>query len=112
MATRVDIGKGGVIPAGLADRWELLVGEAAKRIKKKRDQIKTSIGARPYNGLPVDEDELRARWMEIRRDPNAVFDVMAENVRFTKEGKVMLPKELVNKIVDYETKARRSGAGV
>jgi hypothetical protein len=109
MPTKVDIKKGGLIPESLADRWELLVAEAAKRIKQKRDQIKTTIGARPYHGLPVDETELRSRWMQIRKDPNALFDVFSENVRFTKDGRALLPKKLVESIYRNEGKAVESG---
>lgn len=110
--TMVNSEKGGIIPANLADRWELLVDEAAKRLNNKRKQIKEAIGSRPYKGMPVDENELRRRWMEIRRDPNAIFEVFAENVRFTKDGRALLPNELVNAIYKGEGKIVESGIGV
>jgi len=98
-----------VIPANLADRWELLVSEASKRLKNKRDQISKSIGPRPYKGLPVDENELRGRWMEVRRDVNELFDIFSENVRFTKDGRALLPKKLVESMYKFEGKAVESG---
>lgn len=98
-----------IVPSGLADRWELLVEEAAKRLKHKRDEIRKTIGPRPYRGLPVNDTELRSRWFEIRKNPEALFDVFSENVRFTKEGKALLPKELVNKIYEFEQGYKSSG---
>jgi len=114
MATKASMGTKApihdlVIPANLAARWELLVSESAKRLKNKRDQISKSIGPRPYRGLPVNETELRSRWMQIRRDQNALFDVFSENVRFTKDGRALLPKKLVESILKYEGKAVESG---
>jgi hypothetical protein len=98
-----------VIPNGLADRWELLTKESAKILKNKRDKILTSIGSRPYKGLPVDETELRGRWMQIRKDPNELLNVLAENAKFKNDGRVLLPKKLISKITDYESKLKEGG---
>lgn len=98
-----------VVPSGLADRWEILTKETGKILKKKRDKILESIGSRPYKGLPVDEKELRGRWMQVRKDPNELLNILAENAKMKSDGRVLLPKKLMNKIREYETSLKEGG---
>ena len=40
-------------PKDIADRWEYTVSTLAKQLQAKRAQIKQTIGARPYRGVPL-----------------------------------------------------------
>jgi len=105
--TKIKVGS--KIPIDLADRWELIVREAAKRLFEKRKKIKQAIGPRPYRGLPVSETELLGRYRQIRNDPAAFTNVLAENIKIAKDGRTLLPKDLVSKLVNLETKIREGG---
>ena len=105
--TRINLGN--KVPIDLADRWELIVSEAAKRLFEKRKKIKQAIGPRPYKGLPVSETELLGRYRQIRNDPGALTNVLAENVKIARDGRTLLPKDLVSKLIDLETKIQEGG---
>ncbi len=94
---------------GLSDRWELLVDLAAKRLFDRRKKIKEVIGARPYRGLPVSEDEVIGRYNVIRHDPEAMTNLLMENAKVKPDGRVLLPTELVSKMIKAEQKLRLGG---
>ena len=102
-------GKGPHVPTEFADRWELIVSEAGKRLFERRNRIKQAVGARPFKGLPVSEDELLGRYGQIRRDPEEMLKLLLENVKVAKDGRVLLPKEFVNKLVEMEGKIKDGG---
>ena len=101
--------KGNVVPSDLADRWELIVDLAAKRLFDKRKNVKTAIGARPYRGLPVDENEILGRYSEIRHDPEEMTNLLMENAKIKPDGRVLLPKELIGTMMNAERKLREGG---
>lgn len=100
---------GNKVPIDLADRWELIVREAANRLFEKRKKIKQAIGPRPYKGLPVSENELMGRYRQIRNDPEALTNMLTENIKIARNGRALLPKDLVSKLIDLETKIREGG---
>lgn len=97
------------IPKDLAGRWELIRDFATDRIFAKRKQIKEAIGDRPYRGLPVDETELQARWAQIRNDTEALSEVFQSNAKFRPDGRVLVPKALIEGMVKQEKKRRDGG---
>jgi len=100
---------GNVVPTGLSDRWELLVDLAASRLYDKRKKIKEAIGTRPYRGLPVTDDEIVGRYSAIRHDPEAMTNLLMENAKVKPDGRVLLPKELISKMIEAERSLRTGG---
>jgi hypothetical protein len=97
------------IPPDLASRWETIVEEAAKRIFIKRKAMAKAIGQRPYRGLPVEASDLTARWAQIRHDTPALVEVLSENAKFKKDGKVFVPKALIESMTTTEDSFRKGG---
>ena len=96
-------------PKDIADRWEYTVSTLAKQLQAKRAQIKQTIGARPYRGVPVDEAELLRRYSQIRHDPVALTAVLKENVKFNVDGTALVNKALIEKMTKMEKKLREGG---
>lgn len=97
------------VPKGLADRWEALVDEASKRLFAKRKEIQRAVGDRPYRGLPMGEDEMFARWLQIRRDTESLVELLSQNSIAKPDGHVLVPRKMVEAMVKQEKRARRGG---
>lgn len=91
-----------VIPSALSERWEMLVKEAGKRIFDRRKKLITAVGDRPYRGVPTNEAEARQTWAQMRRDPEAIMEMLAENVRMKPAGGILFPKALIERLYDME----------
>ena len=97
------------IPAGLADKWEKMRDLAAGKMFDKRAKMKEAIGARPYRGLPVKEEDLLSRFSQIWHDQQALSQVLQENATFKPDGRVLLPKALLDAMRIMTKKLRESG---
>jgi len=97
------------IPPDLASRWEMIVSEVTKRIFIKRKAMAKAIGQRPYQGLPVEASDLTARWAQIRHDTPALTEVLSGNATFKKDGKVFVPKALIESMLKTEEGFRKGG---
>ena len=97
----------GGIPADLAPRWELIVTEAAKRIKEKRDTIKIAIGDKPYRGIPVTEEEAEIRYIQMRDNAKLQTKSLEENITMSVDGRLLVNKEYIKAIAKMEDKLRK-----
>ena len=95
------------VPKELAPRWEMIVQEAAKRIKAKRDKIKEVIGERPYQGIPLEDFELEVRLSQMRDNPELQKEALTQNVKKTKDGRLLINKAYLKVLTDYETKIKK-----
>ena len=95
-----------VIPKDTADKWERLTKLASERLFGKRKKIMAAVGNRPYRGLPVSEAELLSRYSQIRNDPEALLEILKENAKFKPDGRVMVPKALIESMKNMEKKIR------
>ena len=95
-----------VIPKNTADKWERLTKLASERLFGKRKQIMVAVGSRPYQGLPVSEAERLSRYSQIRKDPQALLQILQENAKFKPDGRVLVPKALIESMVKMEKKIR------
>ena len=97
------------IPAGLADKWEKMRDLAAGRLFDKRARMKEVIGARPYRGLPVKDEDQLSRFSQIWHDQQALSQVLQENATFKPDGRVLLPRALLDAMRIMTKKLRESG---
>ena len=97
----------GGIPSDLAPRWELIVDEAGKRIKAKRDTIKMAIGEKPYRGIPVSQEEAELRYMQMRDSAKLQTESLEENVTKSVDGRLLINKEYLKAIKGLEEKIRK-----
>ena len=95
-----------VIPKDTADKWERLTKLASERLFGKRKKIMAAVGNRPYQGLPVSEAELLSRYSQVRHDPAALFEILQENAKFKPDGRVLVPKALIESMKNMEKKIR------
>ena len=97
----------GGIPSDMAPRWELIVTEAAKRIKAKRDTIKIAIGDKPYRGIPVTEEEAEIRYLQMRDNAKLQTKSLEENTTMSVDGRLLVNKEYVKALKKMEDKLRK-----
>ena len=97
------------IPIGLASKWEKMVDLSAGRLFDKRAKMKEVIGARPYKGLPVKDEDQLSRFSQIWHDQQALTQVLQENATFKPGGRVLLPKALLDAMRIMTKKLRESG---
>ena len=97
----------GGIPSDMAPRWELIVTEASKRIKAKRDTIKIAIGDRPYRGIPVTQEEAETRYLQMRDNAKLQTKSLEENITRSVDGRLLVNKEYIKAIKRMEEKLRR-----
>ncbi len=95
-----------VIPKDTADKWERLTKLASERLFGKRKKIMAAVGNRPYRGLPVSEAELLSRYSQVRHDPEALLQILQENAKFKPDGRVLVPKALIQSMKSMEKKIR------
>lgn len=96
-----------VVPSELAPRWELLVREARNAIKEKRDQIKEVIGERPYQGFPLDKAEAEVRYIQMRESVELQTTALEANIQKTKEGRILINKEYLKAMIEFEERIRK-----
>ncbi len=95
------------IPTEMAPRWELIVQEATQRIKNKRAMIIEAIGDKPYQGLPLEEDEATRRYLQMRNDPELQAQALEENIQKAKDGRILINTAYLDRIIEFETKIRK-----
>lgn len=95
-----------IIPQDTADRWDNLRNIASERMFWKRKRILAAVGERPYRGLPVGEAELLTRYSQVRNDPAAMAQILQENAKFKPDGRVLVPKALIESMKNMETRLR------
>ena len=98
------------VPKGLADKWDLLRDTVAEHLFEMRKTLKEAIGGRPYRGMPTDPNELAARWGEIRQgNLPALTEVIKSNVKYTADGRVLVPSALLDSMREQEERRRKGG---
>ena len=97
------------IPTDLADRWELLVKTASENLYVLHQNISRAIGKRPYRGLPTSEKERAGRWAQIAEDPQALAELLHSNAKYTVDGRVLVPNELLDEMVVQHTRRVKGG---
>lgn len=107
MADKVNLFNKPQIPTELSGRWEVLVKLAGERLYNKRKKMLEAIGERPYNALPLSDAEIKDRWGQIRRDENALASILAENVKVTEDGKLLIKNEFLKKAIETEAYFRK-----
>ena len=95
-----------VIPQNTADKWERMTKMASERLFGKRKRIMAAVGTRPYRGLPVSEAELLSRYSQVRHDPQALLEILQENAKFKPDGRVLIPKALIESMQKMEKRLR------
>lgn len=95
-----------VIPQDTADKWEQMTKISSERLFSKRKRIMTAVGTRPYQGLPVSETKLLSRYSQVRHDPQALLQILQENAKFKPDGRVLVPKALIESMKKMEKKIR------
>ncbi|KKL16872.1 hypothetical protein LCGC14_2491220 [marine sediment metagenome] len=95
-----------VIPQDTADKWERMTQIASERLFEKRKRIMAAVGTRPYQGLPVSEAELLSRYSQVRKDPQALLQILQENAKFKPDGRVLVPKALIESMKKMEKQIR------
>ncbi len=95
-----------VIPKDTADKWERLTKFASERLFGKRKKVMAAVGNRPYQGLPVSQAELLSRYSQVRKDPQALLQILQENAKFKPDGRVLVPKALIQTMTEMEKKIR------
>jgi len=95
-----------VIPKNTADKWERLTKLASERLFGKRKKIMAAVGNRPYQGLPVSQAELLSRYSQVRKDSQALLQILQENAKFKPDGRVLVPKALIQTMTEMEKKIR------
>lgn len=93
----------------IAGRMEVVKDQSARNMFARLKEMRRLLGKRPYQGLPVDQNELNARYMQIRNDPVASMQVAQQNVKSTKDGRVLVSKEFIRSIIEIEAKLRQGG---
>ena len=97
------------IPTDLADRWDLLVKTASENLYQLHQNIGKAIGKRPYQGLPISEKERTSRWAQIVSDPQAIAELLHSNAKYTVDGRVLVPNELLDEMVAQHARRTRGG---
>ena len=95
--------------SAMADKFEYVKNTSAERMYERLKAFRAAIGTRPYKGLPVDEKELTARYVQIRNDPVAWKKIIEENAKVKEDGSILLPKKFVSSLQSMEKKLRDKG---
>ena len=89
-----------------AERAEIIVQQSAGNMFQKIKAFRKVLGKRPYKGLPVDPEELKLRYQQVRRDKEALIPILAENVKVGQDGKMLISKELLRSVLKMEREIR------
>jgi hypothetical protein len=93
-------------PPALADHLEAGVRGAAQAMVRKRREMRKAAGVRPFGGKAITEDESFAEYLKIRHNLIGWQDMLRSVARVKEDGRVLLPKELVEATRKYETRIR------
>lgn len=99
-------GKTETAPAELADRLEQTVKGAAKLMLETSRSLREAAGPRPFLGEEVGSDKALGRYAQIRHDVQGWTKVLRSVAKIKEDGRVLLPKELVKTIKEFETQLR------
>lgn len=94
------------IPTDLAGRLEMEVTGAAKALFGVRRKLREAAGKRSFLGEAMDDDEALARYAQIRHNQQGWTELLLSVARIKEDGRVLLPKELVETTKKFETRLR------
>lgn len=94
------------VPTEAAARMESAVSLVSQRLMQKRRDLRTKLGARPFRGQPVDSEEGFKQYLQVRHDPVAWAEVLANSVRFSADGRLLVHRDLADSISKFETRLR------
>ena len=95
--------------AAFAERSKLVVDESVNSMFGKLLKMREVLGKQSYRSFPVGEDELTSRYVQVRHDRVGLAQVLGDNVRVKDDGRVLLSRELVERMIDTEGKLRKGG---
>lgn len=87
----------------VSERGEEVADIGARHMFDRLMEVRKLVGKRPYRALPVSEKELTNRWLEIRENSDAVYNVLGENMRLSKDGRVLIRRDLIDRVKKIET---------
>ena len=79
---------------------------AAERIYKQQQEAKKIIGSRPFGGGEMTDDEAFTEYLAVRINPQAYQQMIQENSKQGRDGRMLVRKELVDAIVKMETRIK------
>ena len=88
------------------EMYEEAVKLAAERIYKQQQEAKKIIGSRPFGGGDMTDDEAFTEYLAVRINPQAYQQMIQENSKQGRDGRMLVRKELVAAIVKMEKKIK------
>ena len=79
---------------------------AAERIYKQQQEAKNIIGSRPFGGGDMTDDEAFTEYLAVRINPQAYQQMIQENSKQGRDGRMLVRKELVDAIVKMEMRIK------
>ena len=86
--------------------YEEAVKLAAERIYKQQQEVKKIIGSRPFGGGEMTDDEAFTEYLAVRINPTAYQQMIQENSKQGRDGRMLVRKELVDAIVQMEKRIK------
>ena len=94
------------IPALPADRLQLKSKLLAERLYEKRKVKIEAVGGKPYLGEQLTKDQRLAQYGQMRRDPDAWAQIIAQVGRPKEDGRLLIPKKLLEEVTKFEGELR------
>ena len=98
--------KNDTMPISAAEKMEYKRDELAKALFARRKELLKAAGERPYDAEPATKDAIRGRLGEMRNDPAAWGEIVAKVGKPKEDGRLLLPKKLVEEVKKYERELR------
>ena len=79
---------------------------AAERLYKQKQEMRRSMGSKPFGGEEMTEDEAFVEYLSIRINPQAYQKMLQDNMKMGRDGRPLIKKELVDAIIKMEKKIK------
>lgn len=92
--------------AGVADRKEEEVKMAAQELYRNRVKTREAWGKRPFMGEELDSDAAFGKYLQVRNNVQGWMQILQSAVRVKQDGRILLPRELVEATREYEARLK------
>ena len=79
---------------------------AAERLYQQKQEMRRAMGSKPFGGGEMTDDEAFTEYLAVRINPQAYQQMIQENSKQGRDGRMLVRKELVDAIVKMETRIK------
>jgi len=94
-------------PKNITERWDTRVEAVAQRLYSKRKDLFGALGEAPYRAKKASDEQMQEDYLAVRDNVEGWKGVLADAVKTTNDGRVLIRKDFLESIKAQEHKLKK-----